>query len=108
MRVATDDDESHASPGGELRCVASIEQGIERGWHRGAQVYASVGGRTILDLAVGEAGPDAPMTTDTVNMWTCAGKPIIALLVAQLWQRGEVDLDDPLRRFLEEFQGPAG
>ncbi|MEM1203162.1 MAG: serine hydrolase domain-containing protein [Acidobacteriota bacterium] len=100
------------------RTRALLEQGIERGWHLGAQVYVSRGasggptssalglGRGELavgELAVGERGPGLPMETDTLNIWLSSTKPITATALAVLWQRGLLDLDHPVARYVPEF-----
>ena len=85
------------------RTRAEIERGIARGWHTGAQVYASVGGETVADFAVGEARPGAVMTPATLVEWASATKPVTCSAAALLWQRGLIDLDDPVCRHLPEF-----
>jgi len=60
---------------------------------RGAQVTVSVRGETVLDHAVGDAGAGVEMSTDTVFRVYCAIKPVTALAVARLVERGVVDLD---------------
>ena len=73
------------------------------GWHTGAQLYASLRGRTVVDLAVGEARLGVPMATDTIVEWASATKPVTCSAAALLWQRGLFDLDDPVCRHLPEF-----
>jgi CubicO group peptidase (beta-lactamase class C family) len=43
------------------------------------------------------------MTPDTITLWLSSGKPITAVAIAQLWERGLLDLDDPVVRFIPEF-----
>jgi CubicO group peptidase (beta-lactamase class C family) len=87
------------------RTMAAIERGRAEGLHVGAQVYASLGGRPVADLAVGRArtGPDVPMRPDTLMLWMSATKPVTAVAVAQQWERGRLDLDDPVARHVPEF-----
>lgn len=79
-----------------------LEQGIEEGLHLGAQVYVSLAGDGV-DLTVGERAPGQPMTADTILIWLSSSKPVAAVALAQLWERGELDLDDPVARFVPEF-----
>jgi CubicO group peptidase (beta-lactamase class C family) len=98
-----------ASPPSALdltRAVGVIERGIEQGLHLGGQLYVSLAGpdgRRSCDLAVGERRPGQPMTSDTLMIWLSSTKPVAAVAVALLWQRGLLDLDDPIVRYLPEF-----
>ncbi len=82
---------------------AQIEQGIANGLHLGAQVYVARHGRTIADLAIGEAAPDVTLTTEHLLPWFSAGKPITAIAIAQQWEAGQLDLDDPVATHIPEF-----
>jgi CubicO group peptidase (beta-lactamase class C family) len=86
---------------------AVIEQGIAAGLHIGAQVYVSIHGEPIADLAFGQSRPGVPMTPDTLMLWLSGGKPVGAVATAQLWEGGKLDLDDPVDRHIPEF-GPNG
>ena len=85
--------------------VNVVERGRAEGLHVGAQVYASVEGEPVADFALGVArgGPDVPMTPDTLMLWMSATKPVAAVAVAQLWEQGLLDLDDPVARHLPPF-----
>lgn len=95
------------------RTRETLESGVERGLHPGAQVYVSRGdgpGRGAAraerrrgELAIGERAPGQPMTADTLNIWLSSSKPIAAVALARLWERDLVALDDPIARFLPEF-----
>jgi CubicO group peptidase (beta-lactamase class C family) len=82
---------------------ALIEQGITDGLHPGAQLYVSLHGKVVADLALGESRPDVPMTPETVNLWMSSVKVIGAVAIAQLWERGLLDLDDRVSKFISEF-----
>jgi CubicO group peptidase (beta-lactamase class C family) len=82
---------------------AVIVQGIERGLHLGCQVYVSRSGRVLTDAAIGESHPGVAMTTETINLWLSAGKPLTAVAVLQQWERGELALDDRVTRFIPSF-----
>ena len=87
------------------RTLAVIESGLEQGVHVGAQVYVSHRGRVVIDEGVGVARPsDAlPMSGDTITLWLSSGKPVTAVGIARLWERGLLDLDDPVARHVPEF-----
>jgi CubicO group peptidase (beta-lactamase class C family) len=95
-----------ASPGKNLtRTAEAVERGRAAGLHVGAQVYASVSGEVVADAAFGLArsAPDVPMRSDTLMLWMSATKPVAAVAVAQLWERGLLDLDDPVAKHLPPF-----
>src|ERR671930_293297 len=87
------------------RTFEALEHGRATGWHVGAQLYASVGGEVVADAALGLArsAPEVPMRTDTLMLWMSATKPVAAVAVAQLWERGLLDLDDPVAKHLPPF-----
>ena len=83
--------------------LATLEGGIEEGLHRGAQVYVARHGETVMDFALGEARSGVAMTPGTVMLWLSASKPVVAVALAQLWQRGLLEVDDPIARHVPEF-----
>jgi len=85
------------------RTVATIEEGIAAGLHMGAQVYVSHRGRVLADWAGGEARPGVAMQSDTLMLWLSACKPVTAAAICQLWERGQLSLDDPVARHIPEF-----
>ncbi|HYE16842.1 MAG TPA: serine hydrolase domain-containing protein [Tepidisphaeraceae bacterium] len=93
------------------RTRAVIDEGIATGLHIGAQLAIYRDGEGLLDLATGLARPavpeigqaDAPMAPDTLVVWMSAGKPITAVLIAQLWELGLLALDDPIAKHVPEF-----
>lgn len=80
-----------------------IEAGMAQGHHLGAQVYASVQDRPVVDLAIGEARPGVPMTPDTRLIWKSATKPIIAAAILQCLERGELAIEDKAASYLPAF-----
>ncbi len=85
------------------RAQKVIENGIAARLHLGAQLYVSRDGQTVADLAIGEAREGIPMRPDTLMLWMSSGKPITAIAIAQMWERGKLDLDDPIARHIPEF-----
>jgi CubicO group peptidase (beta-lactamase class C family) len=83
--------------------LAALERGVADGRHAGAQVYASRHGRAVLEFACGEAAPGIPMTRDSITAWFSCTKPVVAMAMALLYDRGAIDLDDPVRRYLPDF-----
>jgi CubicO group peptidase (beta-lactamase class C family) len=87
--------------GGILDPRTILEEG--RGLHPGAQLYVSRGGETVIDFACGEGRAGVAMRTDSVVQWFSSGKPLTAILIAQLHERGELELDAAVARYIPEF-----
>jgi CubicO group peptidase (beta-lactamase class C family) len=85
------------------RTQALLAEGVRTGLHPGAQLYVSVHGRTVADLAVGEAREGVAMTPQTVNLWFSSGKPLTTVAVARLWEQGALDLEAPVSQWIPEF-----
>ncbi|MEM6454993.1 MAG: serine hydrolase domain-containing protein [Acidobacteriota bacterium] len=96
------------------RTRAALEDGIAAGQHPGAQLYVSLPGQPGVVLALGArrtGGEDLdgnavsalPMTDDTLMIWLSATKPITAVAIGQLWERGLLALDDPIAKHLPAF-----
>ncbi|HEX4129753.1 MAG TPA: serine hydrolase domain-containing protein [Pirellulales bacterium] len=80
-----------------------IERGMADGMHTGAQVYTTLAGRPAGELAVGEARPGVPISDDTLMLWLSSSKPVAAVAMLQLVERGRCTLDDPVCSHLPEF-----
>lgn len=85
------------------RTVAAIQSGIERGFQFGVQVYVSQHGRVLLDDGFGIARPDVPMTRETVMPWLSAGKPLTAVAILMLIERGRLALETRVADVIPEF-----
>lgn len=86
---------------------AAIERGIEAGLQPGAQLYVSLHGRPVADLAFGRARAELPMTPDSIVPWLCGGKPLTVVALLQQWEQGRLELDDLVTRYIPEF-GTSG
>jgi CubicO group peptidase (beta-lactamase class C family) len=87
------------------RTLPVIHRGMAEGDHVGAQVYVSRGGGVVADVALGRArsAPDVPMRAESLCLWLSATKPVAAVAITQLWERGLLELDDPVARHLPPF-----
>jgi CubicO group peptidase (beta-lactamase class C family) len=85
------------------RATAVFEQGRQRGLHHGAQVYVSRHGEVLADVGLGDSTPGESLTADHITHWLSAGKPLAAVLIAQLWEQGRIDWDTPLVDVIPEF-----
>ncbi|MEE8433962.1 MAG: serine hydrolase domain-containing protein [bacterium] len=86
-----------------LEGPALLVRHLEEGRHRGAQAAISRHGRLVVEYAVGEAAPGVPMTPDSLTAWFSASKPVTAMAIALLYDRGLLALDDPVQRHIPEF-----
>lgn len=85
------------------RTSGVIDEGINQGLHLGAQVYVSLHGRPMGQGAMGEARQEVPMTPEQLITWWSMTKATVAVVVAQLWERDQVGLDDPVALHVPEF-----
>lgn len=92
------------------KTLALIEQGIRDGLHLGAQLYVSLRGEHVADFALGQARAGVAMRPDSLTLWLSSVKPVTAVAIARLWERGRLRLDQPVVRFIPEFgrHGKAG
>jgi CubicO group peptidase (beta-lactamase class C family) len=92
-----------------LRTTAALVRGLEAGLHPAAQLHVSRHGKPVAELILGDARPAetpgtaVPMRADTLVLWLSSSKPVAAVAVGQLWERGRLGLDDPIARHLPEF-----
>jgi CubicO group peptidase (beta-lactamase class C family) len=82
---------------------AALQAGIDEGLHLGSQLYVSLRGVVVADAALGENAPGEPLTRDHLMLWLSSTKPVTAFCIAQLWERGRLELDDPVARHLPEL-----
>lgn len=80
-----------------------VEQGIRDGLHFGAQLAVSLNGERVLDEAIGLNQPFQPLQRDMVMLWLSACKPVAAVAVGMLLDRGMFDLDRPVAEWIPEF-----
>lgn len=85
------------------QALRKLVEGVAAGRHPGAQLYVSRHGTPLLEFACGEAAPGAPLTVDSVTAWFSASKPLTAMAIACLYDRGRLGLDDPVREYLPAF-----
>ena len=85
------------------RTIRSIENGIATNLHLGAQLYVSCNGQTIADLALGEARSGVPMRRDHLMLWMSATKPVTAVAIGQMRDKGWLAFDDRVAKYIPEF-----
>lgn len=73
----------------------------------GAQVYVSVGDEVVVDEGIGEAAAGTPMRRDTIVNWFCATKIVIAVAMAQLCERGDLQPTTHIADIIPEFTPPG-
>jgi CubicO group peptidase (beta-lactamase class C family) len=85
------------------KTIAAIEHGIANGDHLGAQLTVLIDGKSIADLAIGESRQGVQLRTDDLLPWMSAGKPVTAVAIARLVERGALAFDDRVERFIPHF-----
>src|SRR5215217_8087827 len=85
---------------------AVVDKALTAGRVVGAVVLVRHHGEPIYALAAGYADREAaiPMALDTVFRWASLTKPVVAATALALMERGRLDLDDPVTRFLADFE----
>jgi CubicO group peptidase (beta-lactamase class C family) len=93
-----------AAPSDALpRLLDALERGVDAGLHTAAQVFVSLAGTTLADFGYGPARPERAMAPDSIVIWLSSSKPVTVVALAQLWEDGLLDLDDPVARHVPEF-----
>jgi CubicO group peptidase (beta-lactamase class C family) len=85
------------------RTIGQLNKGIKAGLQVGVQLFVARHGETLVDAVLGIARPSVPMRPDTLMIWMSACKPVAAVAIAQLWERGLLDPDDRAAKFIPEF-----
>ena len=80
-----------------------LQQGLNEKLHPGAQLYVSRAGQLIFDWSCGQAKAGVPMTSNSIVQWFSSGKPLTAIALAQLFQKGSFRLDDPVINYIPQF-----
>ncbi|PZF83110.1 serine hydrolase domain-containing protein, partial [Micromonospora deserti] len=80
---------------------------LAAGRETGASLAIRYDGAPVVELTGGERAPGRPWRPDTlVNVYS-VGKPLAALCLLMLVDRGRVDLDDPVAAHWPGFRTPA-
>ncbi|MSQ35815.1 MAG: class A beta-lactamase-related serine hydrolase [Dehalococcoidia bacterium] len=97
------------SAAGAQAVRARFAEQLARGWHPGAQLAVFRDGALALDLAGGEAAPGRLLRVSDRMLLFSATKPLMALCIHRLHERGLLPYDAPLARWWPEFaQGGKG
>ncbi|QDT39316.1 serine hydrolase domain-containing protein [Stratiformator vulcanicus] len=80
-----------------------IARDAERGFHHGGQLYVSRRGEAIIDAPFGRLEDGREYPADALVNWLSAGKPLTAVAIMQLVERGQLDLDQRVAEFIPEF-----
>ncbi len=92
--------------------IQAIEAGMAIGLHLGAVVHVKHRGEVVADFAVGagELDPVTPLRVDQRLLWLSAGKPLTALAIGILSDRGRISFDETVANFIPDFarHGKAG
>ncbi len=85
------------------RTAAELETQIAAGLELGGQLFLVLRGAVVADAGFGEARPGVPMRRDHLMLWMSSTKPVAAVAICQLWERGRLELDDPVALHIPEF-----
>lgn len=79
-----------------------LQRHCASGDHAGALLSLSLDGE-VFQWCAGDDGAGQPLETDSRIPWLSAGKPLTAVAVAQLIERGVLGWDDAIARHVPEF-----
>ncbi|RDI23091.1 serine hydrolase domain-containing protein [Lentzea flaviverrucosa] len=82
--------------------AAFLADDYEKGFHKGIQLYLSVDGEPVADLAYGAVG-EQPLTTNSLLHWVCASKPVTTVAIGLLAEQGLVDFADRVTDYVPEY-----
>ncbi len=71
---------------------------------KGAVAMVAKDGKVVYQKAFGEMDNGRPMQKDTIFRICSMTKPVTAVAVMMLWERGLFTLDDPIRMYIPEFK----
>ena len=79
--------------------------GFERGRDEGASLAVMIDNRLVVDLWGGyrDLGHTKPWETDTLVWVASTSKVIVAIATLMVWDRGLIDLDEPVATYWPEF-----
>lgn len=80
-----------------------LQRGVESGRYLGGQCYIHHRGRTVVDIAFGEAAPGTQYTTSSLSQWLCCTKIPTTVTVLQQIERGALTLQTPVCEIVPEF-----
>lgn len=83
--------------------INMLEEQRRANLHDGAQLFVARKGVPVLDVAIGEARQGISMRTDSIMLWFSSTKPLIAISIAMLMEKGQLSLDDKVRRYIPGF-----
>lgn len=81
----------------------ALREGLAESPRSGGQIFVSENGRPVFEEAFGEVRPSEAMTTGHLLPWMSSCKPVAAVAIAQLWERGLLALDDRVADHIQEF-----
>lgn len=78
-----------------------MESGLQL--HPGAQLFVSQSNKVLIDEAFGEAREGVAMQRNSLMLWFSAGKPITAVAIGQLVERGALAWDARVADVISDF-----
>ncbi|MEO8277463.1 MAG: serine hydrolase domain-containing protein [Thermoanaerobaculia bacterium] len=85
------------------RTFAELSAQLNAGLALGGQICVLHDDGVVADAGFGFARPGEPMRRDHLMLWMSSSKPVAAIAICQLWERGRLDLDDPVALHIPEF-----
>ena len=91
----------------QAKITAALERGIEEGLMPCGSVMLLQEGKVICYAEAGrDPGTGAPIQRDTIFRLYSQSKPITSAAVCMLMERGVIDMNDPVEKYLPGFANP--
>ena len=103
MRSVTTRVARELTAAGRAAVEATFAAHLERGWHPGAQLAVYRDGELVLDLVGGEAAPGQPLRREARMLLFSSIKPVTAVCIHMLRERGLLEYDAPIARYWPQF-----
>lgn len=84
--------------------LRTLDNQVFEGLHTGVQLHVSRKGKTVLDLAIGEAKPGIQIRNDSILALWSSGKPWTSVAIAQLWEHGKLGINQSVQSIIPEFK----
>jgi len=86
------------------RIDSVLSNAVKQQQIKGVVALVTKNGKVAYQRAFGEMDEGKPMRNDTIFRICSMTKPITAVAVMMLWERGLFTLDDPIAKFIPEFK----
>jgi len=85
------------------KAIALLEKQKQQNLHNGAQIFVARNGTPVVDAAIGDVEAGTPLKKNSVMLWFSSTKPLTSIAIAQLYEKGKLQLDDRVQKYIPAF-----